>query len=135
MATLTQVFLRPPAYAPETAGAVIDWWESRRLIYNVGVGAAGIVTLGIMNVMFALPPEPEPMPWQLSVIGPLVYGTAANFCYSVGWGAELLLRRWLGPNTGEIGAALFRYGFACSVGLTLFPAGIATLAWFARILD
>lgn len=120
---------------PASTAQVIDWWESRRFIYNVGVGAAGLVTLGVMNFMFALPPGPEPMPWQLSLVGPLVYGTAANFCYSLGWGIELYLRRLLRYNSGEIGAGLFRYGFAFSIGLTLFPAGIATLAWLARVAD
>lgn len=120
---------------PESTAQVIDWWESRRLVYNVGVGAAGIMTLCLMNVMFALPPGPQPMPWQLSLIGPMVYGTAANICYSFGWSVELFLRRWLRYDTGQIGAALFRYGFAFSIGLTMFPAGLAALAWLARVVD
>lgn len=133
MSALTRVFFRPPAAIPESAGAVIDWWESRRGIYNVAVGATGVVTLGIMNVMLALPPSSQPLPAALNVIGPLAFGVAANFCYSGGWAAELMLRRWLGEDSVPLGAALFRYGFAFSIGLTLFPAGLTILHWLARV--
>jgi hypothetical protein len=135
MSALTRVFFRPPAAIPESAGAVIDWWESRRPIYNVAVGATGVVTLGIMNVMLALPPHAQPLPAALNVIGALAFGVAANFCYSGGWAAELLLRRWLGEDSVPLGAALFRYGVAFSIGLTLFPAGLTILHWLARVAD
>jgi hypothetical protein len=75
VSALTRVFFRTPATMPERAADVIDWWESRRPIYNLGVGAAGVLTLGVMNVMFALPPNPEPMPWQFTIVGPLLFGT------------------------------------------------------------
>ncbi len=100
----------------------------------MAVGGAGIVTLGVMNVMFALPPDPERMPWQLTLVAPLIYGTLANVCYTGGWAAELFLRRHVGDRSGTIGAALYRYGFAFSIGLTLFPAGISVLAWLARVV-
>jgi hypothetical protein len=133
VSALTRVFFRTPATMPERAADVIDWWESRRPIYNLGVGAAGVLTLGVMNVMFALPPNPEPMPWQFTIVGPLLFGTAANVCYSAGWMAELFLRHWIRHDTGAAGAALFRYGFAFSIGLTLVPAGIAVLVWLGRV--
>lgn len=135
MTALKRVFFRPPAAIPQSAGAVIDWWESRRPIYNVAVGATGVVTLGVMNVMLALPPHAQPLPAALNVIGPLAFGVAANFGYSAGWAAELLLRRWLGEDSVPLGAALFRYGFAFSIGLTLFPAGLTILHWMARVAD
>ncbi|MGQ0640918.1 MAG: hypothetical protein ACT4P6_09160 [Gemmatimonadaceae bacterium] len=133
MTALSRIFFRHPATIPESTGAVIDWWESRRPIYNVAVGGTGVLTLGIMNVMFGLPPSPESMPWQVSVVGPLIYGTAANICYSSGWVAELFLRHWNRNDSGAAGAALFRYGFAFSIGVTLLPAGLAVLVWLGRI--
>lgn len=84
MVALSRIFFRPPTAIPESAGAVIDWWESRRPIYNVAVGATGVVTLGVMNVVLALPPSPQPLPAALNIIGPLAYGVAANFFYSGG---------------------------------------------------
>ncbi|MEW5916150.1 MAG: hypothetical protein AB1762_07080 [Gemmatimonadota bacterium] len=133
MRAVTQIFFRHPAAIPESAGAVIEWWESRRPVYNLAVGATGVATLAVMNLMFSLPPHPDPMPWQLTVMAPMVYGTAANICYSSGWALELFLRRYVRDENGAIGGALFRYGFAFSIGLTLLPAGVSVLAWLARI--
>ena len=52
---------------------------------------------------------------------------------AAGWVVELFLRRYIRDENGAAGAALFRYGFAFSIGLTLVPAGISALAWLARI--
>lgn len=131
MVAISRIFFRHDV-VPSSTGSVIDWWESRRGIYNLAVGATGIVTLGVMNVMLALPPSPQPLPAALNVIGPMAFGVAANICYSAGWAAELILRRWLGEHSVPVGAALFRYGFAFSIGLTLFPAGLTILHWLAR---
>ena len=133
MTALARIFFREYPTAPASAGAVIDWWESRRPIYNAAVGATGLVTLGVVNVTFALPPSPEPVPWLVNVGAALVYGVAVNVCYSAGWAAELGLRRWIDDDSGALGAALFRYGFAFSIGLTLLPAAISGLIWFARV--
>jgi hypothetical protein len=133
MTALTRILFRHPAAMPESPAQVIDWWESRRPIFNLVIGGVGVMTLGIMNVMFAMPPLEDPMPWQFTVFGAVLYGTAANMCYSFGWMAELFLRRYISHDTGPVGAALFRYGFAFSIGLTLVPAGVATLAWLARV--
>ena len=133
MPALARIFFRHYPSVPESAGAVIDWWESRRPIYNIAVGATGLVTLGVVNVLFAVPPSPQPVPWTLNVAGALIYGVAANVCYSAGWAAELALRRWIVDDSGALGAALFRYGFAFSIGLTIFPAALAGLAWLARV--
>ncbi len=70
---------------------------------------------------------------QVSVLGAVLHGTAANVCCSAGWAAELFLRRCIRDDTGAMGAALFRCGFAFSIGLTLVPAGISVLVWLGRI--
>ena len=62
-------------------------------------------------------------------------GAMANVCYTLGWCTELVMRRWLGDEMEPAGAALFRYGFVFSVGLTLFPAGLTFLAWLGRIVQ
>jgi hypothetical protein len=131
MSALTHLLFRAPV--PLSRGGIIEWWESRRPVYNAAVGVTGLFTLGVMNVCFALPPNAEPVPWIVSVLGTLLYGTSANMCYTLGWIAELQLRRWFPRDHGVIGAALFRYGLAVSVCLTLVPAGLAVLQWFARV--
>ena len=69
-----------------------------------------------------------------SVVIPLAFGVMANVCYTGGWMAELWIRRWLGREMEPAGPALFRYGFAFSIGLTLFPLAMASLAKLSLIL-
>jgi hypothetical protein len=97
------------------------------------VGSAGVVTLAVVNVLAALPPHASTLPWQANVFLPMIYGAMANICYTMGWVTELGMRRWLGDEIEPVGSALFRYGFAFSIGLTLFPAGLAFLVWLARL--
>ena len=113
----------------------IGWWEARRLPFNVAIGATGLVTLTTMHVLSRLPPTPLPLPLDFSLFGALVYGVMANVCYTTGWMAELLIRRGHASELEPVGPALFRYGFAFSIGLTLFPAALMLTWKAARVLD
>lgn len=107
---------------------VVQWWESRRLTYNAIVGGVGLVSLGWMFVLVRLMADPGPLEWQPFVIGPIVYGLAANLCYTGGWIVENVVERWLERPVYGLGPALFRYGLVFSIGLTLLPAGVMTVA-------
>jgi hypothetical protein len=64
----------------------------------------------------------------------LAYGALANVAYTSGWLLELLLLRPLfGRRSGTVGAALFRYGLAFSVGLSAIPIGVATVSLGVRV--
>ncbi len=130
MSALTRYFFSSGVSRRSTWDTVV-WWESRRLMYSVAVGGAGLVTLGWVNLLSLVTHGHfMPIPWQ----APLVYGVMANVCYTLGWGAELALERVIGDNAPTAGAAIFRYGFVFSVGLTLFPAVIVTLGEIAQLL-
>jgi hypothetical protein len=58
-----------------------------------------------------------------------VYALCANLCYSLGFAVELLLQQLWGDEVAPVGPTLFRHGLVFSVGLTLFPIGMAWLAW------
>lgn len=133
MSALTRLFFRSDVLAPPSTSETIAWWEARRPAYNLAVGATGLVTLGVVNLLMALPPIPTPLPWQASVFGPLIYAGLANICYTFGWCAELGIRKWLGDEVAAVGPAIFRYGFAFSIGLTLLPCGLAVLQYLARM--
>jgi len=116
--------------------SLLRWWESRRLVYNKAVGAAGLVTLAGFSVMALLPPDPMPvrnLPGLL--VGAAIYGVLANGCYSLGWLAELAARRLWGRQAPDIGPLLFRQGLIFSVGLTLLPLLLACLIWVARVVE
>lgn len=113
---------------------VVQWWESRRLSYNLVVGAVGIVSLGWMMALTRLMADPGPLEWQPFVVGPLVYGLAANVCYTSGPVVEMIIERWMKRPVYGVGPALFRYGLAFSVGLTALPAAVMTVAAIAGLL-
>jgi len=67
-------------------------------------------------------------------VGIVAYAVLANLCYSGGAAAELYIRRRWGDGYAVVGPAMFRYGFAFSVGLTLLPIPLALLDWMIRAL-
>lgn len=123
MSALTRFFFRNEVTC-RTPAEVIGWWEARRGGYNVAVGTAGLFTLAAVHLIALLPPGSVSIPWQPTVLIPLIYGVLANICYTGGWMAELWIRKTLGRGMEPVGPTLFRYGFAFSIGLTLFPIGL-----------
>ena len=134
MSALTRFFFRQEISC-STPAAIIGWWEARRLPFNIAVGAAGTVTLAAVHIITRLPPDPLPIPFVPSLLLAGIYGIMANVCYSAGWLAEILIRRHGGPELEPVGPALFRYGFAFSSGLTLFPIAFVTVFKLARLVS
>jgi len=133
MSQLVEV-LYPVPDIRRTPLSSLRWWESRRLVYNKAVGAAGLVTLGVVSLFAALPPHPATisLPGMLAMAA--VYAIAANGCYTAGWLIESLARTVWGRNAPDIGPLLFRQGLIFSVGLTLLPTILAVLSWVVRIV-
>ena len=46
-----------PMPARRSVGGIVKWWEKRRLAYNLAVGSAGLVSVGLVHVFLALPPN------------------------------------------------------------------------------
>ena len=120
-----------PAPARRTVGGIVRWWESRRLAFNVLVGGAGLVSLGIMNLVTLLPGIP-PLGGQW--IGVAVFGVMANVCYLLGPTAEIAVQKLWGDKLLPVGPSLFRMGLTFSVGLALFPALLVSLIAVARVI-
>ena len=120
-----------PLYYPRGPLQVIGWWERRRLIYNVSVGVAGLLTLGVGAVLGVLP-SPGTLP--SAVLGALVYGVLANVCYTLGPVADLMLRRALGIRAPDIAPVMFRYWYVFSIGLTLLPIPIMMVGAIAQLV-
>jgi hypothetical protein len=131
VSAVTKYFFSP-VYAPQSAWEVVSWWEARRPMYNLVVGGAGVLSLAVATIMALLPPNPVAVgvPWPAIVI----YGVLANLCYSLGPAIDLFIRRRWGNSYAPVGPAMFRYGFAFSVGLSLLPIPITILGWGLRIL-
>ncbi|MDP1892286.1 MAG: hypothetical protein Q8K55_15465 [Gemmatimonadaceae bacterium] len=111
-----------PLYYPLSPFQVVGWWERRRLVYNVCVGSAGVLSLGVLMLLH---PQRSAMADFGLVVGVGLYGLAANACFSLGWMADLALRRILGIRAPDLAPVLLRYGFVFSLGLTLLPIPVA----------
>lgn len=135
MSALTSFFYPLPA-PRRTAGAVVSWWEQRRIPFNLIVGATGCATITISSVLSALVGRPPRLEFLL--VGSVIYGVLANVCYCLGPAVELGLYHFLGDDAPRAGPVLFRQGLLFSIGLTLFPIALTGL-WamvriFARVL-
>ena len=133
MSSLVEV-LYPLPDMRRTPLSTVRWWESRRLVFNKAVGAAGLVTMAGVSLFVSLPPYGSVLPSEVMVMAAAVYGVLANGCYTLGWIAELIARRAWGRSAPDLGPLLFRQGLIFSVGLTLLPILLAVLSWVARIV-
>lgn len=118
MSALTRLLFPAPAEVRST-GSIFRWWESRRLTFNVIVGATGLFTIAALKVLAVLPP----FSMNLAVFWPgvIAYGILANLFYSFGFVTEAAMQRAWRDETPRVGPPLFRQGLIFSVGLTLFP--------------
>ena len=118
----------------DTIWAVIGWWEARRIPFNITVGATGIVTGCLVLLVAWLSerwlgiPVGVPDPPVLVVLGVLVYGVAANVCYTGGWVAEWLVRKAWPAESERMGPISFALGMVFAVIVTLSPIVIVSLA-------
>ena len=120
----------PPDYR-RTPLSLLRWWESRRLFYNRCVGAAGLVTLGGIAILW--PIQGVPIGPGL-VIAVVVYAALANLCYTLGWCAEVAARAAWGREAPDMGPFLFRQGLFFSVALTLLPLFVTVLVTALRVV-
>jgi hypothetical protein len=109
----------------------IAWWEKRRILFNLAVLAAGVVSVLVIELIgshLARLGEDveEPIGILVGVIG---YAVAANVCYSLGWITELLWSWGDTTRTEAFRPKIFRMGLGFSVVLTLLPGVLVPLAW------
>ncbi len=124
--TLTRLLFEPTLVRSPLR--VVQWWESRRLSYNAIVGVAGLATLAYVNAIeLIMGGGWFPVHWLVVV----AYGIGANLCFTLGWVVENAAERWLKRPVYGLGPALFRHGLVFSVGLTILPAVLVTIAGIA----
>lgn len=108
-----------------TRKEIIRWWESRRLRYDLLVGAVGMITWLLVLCVGSLAVRPgedfeEPI---MMIIGPFIYGAMANLCYCLGWVVDTCFYR------GTPRTSLFKVGLVFSMVLTALPGIWAIVAW------
>lgn len=123
-----------PVPAERRPGAILSWWERRRLAYNVWVGTAGAVTVGAGLLFSILPPHAPGLPGAGMWVPVLIFGTLANVFYSAGAAVEIVVNAVWGRELLPIGPALYRMGLTFSVGLALFPTLIMVIGWLLKVV-
>jgi hypothetical protein len=130
MTTLTEFLF--PAPAPRSAGAILRWWERRRLVFNVWVGSAGLVSLTVVTAAAAILDGVFALPFLL--LPAAAFGVMANVCYLLGPTAEILIHALWGRRILPTGPTLYRMGLTFSVGLALLPTLLVTLVLAVRFV-
>lgn len=130
MTTLTEFLF--PAPARRSAGAIILWWEGRRLPFNLWVGSAGLVSLLVVTGVAAALDGVFILPYL--VIPSAMFGGLANVCYLLGPTAEILIHAVWGRRVLPTGPTLYRMGLTFSVGLALLPTLLVTLVLVVSVV-
>ncbi|WP_419936255.1 hypothetical protein [Candidatus Palauibacter sp.] len=120
-----------PAPAERRVGAIIRWWEKRRLPYNLIVGATGLVTMTVGAFFTALVAQLQPIDMFR---GAIWWAVMANLCYSLGPVAEIALEKMFGGRLLPAGPLLFRAGVTLAVGVTLLPILLFMIGTIATLL-
>ncbi|WP_420463277.1 hypothetical protein [Candidatus Palauibacter sp.] len=120
-----------PAPAERRVGAIIRWWEKRRLPYNLVVGVTGLVTMtfGVLVTVVVDTLQPIDM-----FRGAIWWAVMANLCYSLGPVAEIALEKMFGGRLLPAGPLLFRAGVTLAVGVTLLPILLLIIGTVATLL-
>ncbi len=128
--TRLRLFTRP--VPPKRTWDVVKWWELRRIPYNIIVGITGVAGSSVAFILafFAerqgmAVPWPDPPLFVFAFV--VLYGLAANLCFTGGWISELLARRIWGARADAYGEISFSFGLAFSVLLTLLPGALFTI--------
>ena len=112
-----------------TRAEIVRWWESRRLRFNLYVGAVGLLSWLLVLIAGSAAvnrgvdfEEPIAM-----IIGPFVYGFMANLCYTLGWIVDTVQFR------GVPRIKLYRTGVLFSIVLTGLPGMWAVIAFLMTL--
>ena len=125
---------------------IIGWWEARRLIFNLIIGATGVVTcLAILAIAVISDyvlgiPVGMPDPPIFAFAGIIIYGVMANVCYTGGWVTEFIVKNTWPDQSEQFGTLSFTLGLVFAIIITLSPIallgaaalfiGVAKLAGF-----
>jgi hypothetical protein len=100
---------------PRTAGSIFEWWEYRRLPFNVVVGASGLIFLLYLACITTGPSI---------LITTFMYALFANICYTLGAPSELLFRACLRSIFPSSGPMLLQLCTLFFVLLTIFGGSL-----------
>ena len=107
------------------------WWEKRRIMFNLAVFAAGLLTIALIEVIGGrlLPPGEDVMEPIVMFPGVVAYAIAANFCYTLSWITEMAWSHGDTSRTESLREQVYGKGLIFSAVLTFLPGLVAILVW------
>src|SRR5262245_36249315 len=100
----------------QIAWDAIRWWELRRIIFNMVLLVVGSASLWLFYL--AAPCMVMDMISLPAIGGIILYGVAANLCYTLGWLTEWAWSQGDTSLTRNARPRLFKLGLVFSVFLT-----------------
>jgi hypothetical protein len=103
-------------------GAVVLWWEVRRIPYNLIVGIVGFCSLLMFYYFIIGAGILEPGEDAVEPIAILFAPILINILYTTGWIVEIIIRPFLPSHTWSIGPKLLKIGLIFSLVIVLIPS-------------
>ncbi len=118
---------------PDSPHDVIAWWETRRLPFNLIIGAYGAVCLVIYFVALTTSGHLGPGEDAIEPLALIAAPFVANALYTLGWIVELTYRSIEHGVSPRFGPRLFKLGLTLGLFLitlpTAFWSGYRILQW------
>jgi hypothetical protein len=117
-----------------TFAHVFKWWELRRVPYNAALVFIGVAAIAGMEWLMGqvIPLGEDAVEPMALMLGILLYGFAANVCYTLGWIIELHGRRRDPTLARERARWMFRAGMLFSALLTTTPFWFGCAFWLSH---
>jgi hypothetical protein len=116
---------------PSRNAEVIRWWELRRIPYNLVVGAVGLASIIVFELIASsmIPPGEDAEEPLALLLGVIVYAVACNVGYTLGWIGEI----YFFGHSREAGLIFrnraFPVGLFLSCVIPTLPAGLWIILW------
>jgi hypothetical protein len=107
---------------PETAWAIVRWWEARRIPFNLVIGAYGFVCLIIFFVAIGTSGKLERGEDAVEPMALCAAPLAINLLYTLGWIVEVALHVAAPSLSARIGPLLLKLGLGLGLALITVPA-------------
>jgi hypothetical protein len=116
---------------PQSKGAVVWWWEWRRLVFNLVILTAGFASLyGMERIMqSALPDGEDAIEPLVLTLGIIIYLLLINLFYTLGWVIELERRNTDPSAAHQCAIRMFRKGLFVFSVITTIPFLFSCVYW------
>ncbi len=117
---------------PNGNGAVICWWEIRRIPYNLLVGISGFACIFALEAIgnAVLKPGEDAVEPLVLLLGVFLYAVACNLCYTFGWICEITLFSHARDAGVVFRTRAFSLGLLLSCAAPTVPLLLFVIAWF-----